>query len=62
MKVVFPPQHLRKALIPVGPLMGLATVAGPAPARHAAHGPPAGRARPSVRGWQTVARAASATP
>lgn len=29
MKIVFPPQHLRKALIPVGPLMGLATVAGP---------------------------------
>ena len=29
MKVVFPPQYLRKALIPVGPLMGLATVAGP---------------------------------
>ncbi|PBC75585.1 EmrB/QacA subfamily drug resistance transporter [Streptomyces sp. TLI_235] len=28
-KVVFPPQHLRKALIPIGPLMGLATVAGP---------------------------------
>ncbi|QKG19162.1 drug resistance transporter, EmrB/QacA subfamily protein [Actinomadura verrucosospora] len=28
-KVVFPPQHLRKALIPMGPLMGLATVAGP---------------------------------
>jgi hypothetical protein len=24
MKVVFPPQHPRKALIPVGPLMGLA--------------------------------------
>ena len=29
MKIVFPPQHLRKALMPVGPLMGLATVAGP---------------------------------
>ncbi|MBO2456912.1 DHA2 family efflux MFS transporter permease subunit [Actinomadura violacea] len=28
-KVVFPPQHLRKALIPMGPMMGLATVAGP---------------------------------
>jgi len=28
-KVVFPPQHLRKALIPFGPVMGLATVAGP---------------------------------
>ncbi|WP_235031972.1 MFS transporter [Actinacidiphila yanglinensis] len=28
-KVVFPPQHLRKALTPIGPLMGLATVAGP---------------------------------
>jgi EmrB/QacA subfamily drug resistance transporter len=28
-KVVFPPQHLRKALTPVGPLMGVATVAGP---------------------------------
>ncbi|MFL6120756.1 MFS transporter [Actinophytocola sp.] len=29
MKVVFPPQHLRRALMPIGPLMGLATVAGP---------------------------------
>jgi EmrB/QacA subfamily drug resistance transporter len=29
MKVVFPPRHLRKALMPIGPLMGLATVAGP---------------------------------
>src|SRR5437868_7995401 len=29
MTVVFSPQHLRKALTPVGPLMGLATVAGP---------------------------------
>ena len=28
-KVVFPPEHLRKALIPFGPVMGLATVAGP---------------------------------
>ena len=28
-KIVFPPEHLRKALIPFGPLMGLATVAGP---------------------------------
>jgi MFS family permease len=28
-KVVFPPQNLRKALIPFGPIMGLATVAGP---------------------------------
>jgi EmrB/QacA subfamily drug resistance transporter len=28
-KVVFPPQELRKALIPFGPVMGLATVAGP---------------------------------
>ena len=28
-KVVFPPQHLRKALMPFGPIMGLATVAGP---------------------------------
>jgi EmrB/QacA subfamily drug resistance transporter len=28
-KVVFPPQDLRKALIPFGPVMGLATVAGP---------------------------------
>jgi EmrB/QacA subfamily drug resistance transporter len=28
-KVVFPPQHLRKALTPFGPIMGLATVAGP---------------------------------
>lgn len=28
-KVVFPPQHLRKALAPVGPIMGLAMVAGP---------------------------------
>jgi len=28
-KVVFPPQHLRKALTPVGPVMGVATVAGP---------------------------------
>src|ERR1700722_5464775 len=28
-KIVFPPQHLRKALIPVGPLMGLMMVAGP---------------------------------
>ena len=28
-KVVFPPEHLRKALVPAGPLMGLATVAGP---------------------------------
>ena len=29
MKVVFPPEHLRKALTPVGPLMGVTTVAGP---------------------------------
>ncbi|MGH3068008.1 MAG: MFS transporter, partial [Streptosporangiaceae bacterium] len=28
-KVVFPPQQLRKALIPFGPVMGLATLAGP---------------------------------
>ncbi|MFR0357234.1 MFS transporter [Streptomyces sediminimaris] len=28
-KVVFPPQQLRKALTPVGPLMGLTMVAGP---------------------------------
>ncbi|WP_051792365.1 DHA2 family efflux MFS transporter permease subunit [Amycolatopsis jejuensis] len=28
-KVVFPPEHLRKALMPFGPIMGLATVAGP---------------------------------
>ncbi|MFG2480449.1 DHA2 family efflux MFS transporter permease subunit [Streptomyces fagopyri] len=28
-KVVFPPQHLRKALTPVGPLMGLTMVGGP---------------------------------
>lgn len=28
-KVVFPPQYLRKALMPFGPVMGLATVAGP---------------------------------
>ncbi|MEU9098847.1 DHA2 family efflux MFS transporter permease subunit [Streptomyces sp. NPDC048361] len=28
-KVVFPPQHLRRALMPFGPVMGLATVAGP---------------------------------
>ncbi|WP_327296853.1 DHA2 family efflux MFS transporter permease subunit [Streptomyces sp. NBC_01197] len=28
-KVVFPPRHLRKALTPVGPLMGLTMVAGP---------------------------------
>ncbi|MFI5608806.1 MFS transporter [Amycolatopsis sp. NPDC051903] len=28
-KVVFPPEHLRKALMPMGPVMGLATVAGP---------------------------------
>ena len=28
-KVVFPPDRLRKALIPFGPVMGLATVAGP---------------------------------
>lgn len=28
-KVVFPPQHLRRALIPIGPMMGVATVAGP---------------------------------
>ncbi|HEY3684553.1 MAG TPA: MFS transporter [Streptosporangiaceae bacterium] len=28
-KVVFPPTHLRTALIPFGPVMGLATVAGP---------------------------------
>jgi EmrB/QacA subfamily drug resistance transporter len=28
-KIVFPPQDLRKALTPVGPIMGLATVAGP---------------------------------
>lgn len=28
-KVVFPPQQLRTALIPFGPVMGLATVAGP---------------------------------
>ena len=29
MKVVFPPEHLRKALTPVGPIMGVTTVAGP---------------------------------
>ncbi|MFF3111175.1 DHA2 family efflux MFS transporter permease subunit [Kitasatospora sp. NPDC057904] len=28
-KIVFPPHQLRKALTPIGPLMGLATVAGP---------------------------------
>ncbi len=28
-KIVFPPEHLRKALMPMGPIMGLATVAGP---------------------------------
>lgn len=28
-KVVFPPEHLRTALTPFGPIMGLATVAGP---------------------------------
>ncbi|MFD1277078.1 MFS transporter [Streptomyces kaempferi] len=28
-KVVFPPQHLRRALTPVGPLMGLTMVGGP---------------------------------
>jgi EmrB/QacA subfamily drug resistance transporter len=28
-KVVFPPDRLRKALAPMGPIMGLATVAGP---------------------------------
>jgi EmrB/QacA subfamily drug resistance transporter len=28
-KVVFPPRHLRKALTPVGPLMGMTMVAGP---------------------------------
>jgi MFS family permease len=28
-KIVFPPEHLRKALMPVGPLMGLTMVAGP---------------------------------
>jgi EmrB/QacA subfamily drug resistance transporter len=28
-KVVFPPRHLRKALTPVGPLMGLTMVGGP---------------------------------
>jgi MFS family permease len=29
MTVVFPPQQLRKALTPVGPIMGVTTVAGP---------------------------------
>ncbi|WP_242882176.1 MFS transporter [Actinomadura litoris] len=28
-KIVFPPEHLRKALTPFGPIMGLAMVAGP---------------------------------
>jgi EmrB/QacA subfamily drug resistance transporter len=28
-KIVFPPEHLRKALMPFGPIMGLAMVAGP---------------------------------
>lgn len=28
-KVMFPPEHLRKALTPVGPLMGVTTVAAP---------------------------------
>lgn len=28
-KIVFPAEHLRKALMPFGPIMGLATVAGP---------------------------------
>jgi EmrB/QacA subfamily drug resistance transporter len=28
-KIVFPPEHLRKALMPFGPIMGLATVGGP---------------------------------
>jgi EmrB/QacA subfamily drug resistance transporter len=28
-KIVFPPAHLRTALMPFGPIMGLATVAGP---------------------------------
>lgn len=27
--IVFPPEHLRRALMPFGPIMGLATVAGP---------------------------------
>ncbi|QUQ62797.1 MFS transporter [Kutzneria sp. CA-103260] len=29
LKLVFPPQHFRKAMAPIGPIMGLATVAGP---------------------------------
>jgi EmrB/QacA subfamily drug resistance transporter len=29
LKIVFPPEHLRKALTPVGPIMGVTTVAGP---------------------------------
>jgi EmrB/QacA subfamily drug resistance transporter len=28
-KIAFPPRHLRRAFMPVGPIMGLATVAGP---------------------------------
>lgn len=28
-KIVFPREHLRTALMPFGPIMGLATVAGP---------------------------------
>src|SRR3954469_5866052 len=28
-KIVFPPEHLRRALMPFGPIMGLAMVAGP---------------------------------
>ncbi|MFI9387403.1 MFS transporter [Kutzneria sp. NPDC052558] len=29
LKIVFPPRHFRKAMAPIGPIMGLATVAGP---------------------------------
>src|SRR5882757_3090750 len=29
LKIVFPPQHFRRAMAPIGPIMGLAMVAGP---------------------------------
>ncbi|MBO4255513.1 MFS transporter [Streptomyces griseorubiginosus] len=47
-KIVFPPQHLRKALTPVGPLMGLTMVGGPILAGWLLHLDPFGS------GWRSI--------
>lgn len=47
-KIAFPPRYLRKALMPIGPLMGLATVAGPVLAGWLLHLDPYGM------GWRSI--------